>query len=71
MADVGEEALDFLTVKQVAAKLSMSPKTVYRLIWSGDLEAVTVGTRSRRITPQAVQEYKDRLVNAARAKSAA
>lgn len=61
MADVGEEALDWLTVRQVAKRLNFSEKTVYRLIWAGELKALTVGTRSRRITPEAVKAYEDQL----------
>jgi hypothetical protein len=38
--DVGLEALDLLTVGEVAARMRVSPVTVRRLIASGDLEAV-------------------------------
>jgi excisionase family DNA binding protein len=67
VTEVGTEALRLLTVRQVADLLNYSEKTVYRLIWAADrgeelgLEAVTVGTRSRRVAPEAVAEYKARL----------
>lgn len=66
MTDVGTEVLGFLTVRDVATLLKLSEKTVYRLIWAYDrgedgLEAVTVGTRSRRVAPEAVEDYKKRL----------
>jgi excisionase family DNA binding protein len=61
VTEVGTEALRLLTVRQVAELLGYSEKTVYRLIWSEDLEAVTVGTRSRRVAPEALAEYKARL----------
>ena len=71
MTEVGEGTLSFLTVSQVAARLNCSVKTVYRLIWACDagldrgLEAVTVGARSRRVTPEALAEYEARLRAAA------
>lgn len=70
MTEVGDEALDLLTVHQVAKKLNLSEKTVYRLIWKKELEALTVGTRNLRIAPEAVEEYKERLRAAARGTAA-
>lgn len=70
MTEVGEEALDLLTVRQVAKKLNLSEKTVYRLIWRGQLEAQPVGTRNYRIAPEAVEECKARLRAAARGDAA-
>lgn len=75
LIEVGEAVLGFFTVQEVAAKLNCSGKTVYRLIWAydrgdpGGLEAVTVGARSRRVTPEALKDYQDRLVAAARGQS--
>jgi excisionase family DNA binding protein len=71
MTEVGEGALGFLTVRQVAARLNCSEKTVYRLMWAYDaglergLEAVTVGARSRRVAPEALAEYEAQLRSAA------
>lgn len=61
MTEVGTGALNLLKVREVAELLGLCEKTVYRLIWSGELEAVTVGTRARRVAPEAVAEYKARL----------
>ena len=66
MIDVGDEALDLLTVPEVAARLRLSKSTVWRLVYSGELESVKRG-RSRRITPEAVGAYKEHLVEEARA----
>jgi excisionase family DNA binding protein len=70
MTDVGEEALDLLKVPEVAARLSVSKSTVWRLVYSGELESVKRG-RSRRITPEAVTAYKDELIAQSRAARAA
>lgn len=58
--DVGPEALDLLTVDEVAKRLRLSPKTIRQLIWKNELEACRVG-RAVRIAPEAVAEYKARL----------
>ncbi len=46
----------FLTVAEVAATVRLSKMSVYRLIHSGQLEAVQFG-RSFRISEQALDEY--------------
>jgi excisionase family DNA binding protein len=48
----------FLTVSEVAKGLRVSNMTVYRLVNSGQLEAVRVG-RSYRIREITVQRYLD------------
>lgn len=45
-----------LTVEQVAGYLHLSRTTVYRLIWSGSLRTVKVGSRIR-IPESAIAEY--------------
>lgn len=70
MVDVGDEALDLLTVKEVAERLRLAVVTIRRLISSGDLEGVHVGS-SVRVAPEAVAEYKARLRAAAQGKPAA
>ena len=66
MTDVGPEALDLLTVKEVAQRLRVSVKTVRRLIDAGrsqpgtGLESVRIGT-AVRVPPEAVVAYKKRL----------
>ena len=72
MTDVGAESLDLLTVKEVAERLRLSPKTVRRLIYAErrqagtGLKSVKVGNVTSqqapvRVAPEAVIEYKDRL----------
>jgi excisionase family DNA binding protein len=54
----------FLTVAEVATIMRVSKMTVYRLVHSGELEAVRVG-RSFRVPEQAVNQYlKDAFVAA-------
>lgn len=48
--------MKFLTVAEVATVMRVSRMSVYRLIHSGELEAVRVG-RSFRVPESAVQEY--------------
>ncbi len=45
-----------LTVREVADAMRVSPMTVYRLIKSGDLEAIRVG-RHFRISEHQMREY--------------
>ena len=52
----------FLTVAEVDALMRVSKMTVYRLVHSGELEAIRVG-RSFRVPEQAVNQYlKDAFV---------
>lgn len=66
MVEVGEEALDLLTVPDVAVRLRLSKATIWRLIYAWEktpgtgLESVKVG-RSRRVAPEAIVAYKERL----------
>lgn len=66
MVEVGEEALDLLTVKEVAKRLHVSEVTVRRLIYAWDkepgtgLEPVRIGS-AVRIAPEAITAYKKRL----------
>lgn len=46
----------FLTVAEVGTVMRMSKMTVYRLIHSGELEAIRVG-RSFRVPEQAINQY--------------
>ena len=47
----------FLTVAEVATIMRVSKMTVYRLVHSGELEAIRVG-RSFRVQEQAVKHYQ-------------
>ena len=49
-------AINFLKVTEVAATLRVSRMSVYRLIHSGELEAVRFG-RNFRVPEQAVNAY--------------
>ncbi len=53
-ADISE--VKFLTVAEVAAVMRVSKMTVYRLVHSGELDAVRVG-RSFRVPEDAVNDY--------------
>ena len=46
----------FLTVAEVATIMRVSKMTVYRLVHSGELEAIRVG-RAFRVPEQAVNQY--------------
>lgn len=46
----------FFTVAEVAAIMRVSKMTVYRLVHSGELEAIRVG-RSFRVPEEAVDHY--------------
>lgn len=66
MTDVGPEALDLLKVKEVAKRMSLSERQVWRLIDAerkrpgSGLESVRIGA-AVRIAPEAIIEYKTRL----------
>lgn len=46
-----------ITVKEAASRLSVSTRTVYRLMDSGDLPSFKVGPKSRRISESALQSF--------------
>jgi len=50
----------FLTLKETAALLRLSPATVWRRIQSGDLEACYFGERSCRIPRSAIDDFVKR-----------
>lgn len=66
MTDVGFEALDLLTVSEVAQRLRCSPKKITRLAAAGELQRVKMGSLVR-ITPESVAAYKRRLIEQAEA----
>lgn len=49
----------FLTVAEVAEQIRVSKMTVYRLVHSGEIEAIRVG-RSFRVSEEAVRAYLER-----------
>jgi DNA binding domain, excisionase family len=53
-----------LTVEEAAARLGIGRTTMFRLIKSGEVESVQIG-RLRRIRPDALTAYTQRLTTAA------
>ena len=51
--------LQFVTVKEMAEELRLSPMTIYRLVQAGEIPAYRVG-RSFRVTTAAFKAYKER-----------
>ena len=51
-----DDASDLLTVAEVAKRFRTSKMTVYRLVKTGDLEALRIG-RSYRVPERAVDAY--------------
>lgn len=49
----------FLTVAEVAEQIRVSKMTVYRLLHSGEIEAIRVG-RSFRVSEEAVRAYLEK-----------
>jgi excisionase family DNA binding protein len=60
MTDVGPEALDLLTMAEVAERLKLSEKTVQRMVRDGVFTKLKVGSLVR-IDPAEVVAYKKRL----------
>lgn len=58
--DAGVEATELLTVPEVAGRLRLSEVTIWRLIATRELASVKIG-RARRVAPEAVIEFKQRL----------
>lgn len=56
MSETPLSDIRFLTVREVATVMRVSLMTVYRLVHSGELEAIRVG-RSFRVPEQAVNQY--------------
>jgi excisionase family DNA binding protein len=66
MTDVGPEALDLLTMAEVAERLRLSEKTVTRMVRQGVFTKLKVGSLVR-IDPAEVVAYKQRLHDQAKA----
>jgi excisionase family DNA binding protein len=66
MTDVGPEALDLLTMAEVAERLRLSEKTVTRMVRQGVFTKLKVGSLVR-IDPAEVVAYKQRLHEQAKA----
>lgn len=48
---------EIYTVKEIAAKLKLTPKGVYDLMKSGQLDYVQIGIRKRRVTATQLREF--------------
>ena len=57
-----------LNIHEVAKLLSVSPRTVARLVASGNIESIHIG-RTRRVRPSAVSRYVDNLQKSEREKA--
>jgi excisionase family DNA binding protein len=66
MTDVGPEALDLLTMAEVAERLKLSEKTIGRMIRQGVFTKLKVGSLVR-INPAEVVAYKKQLYEQAKA----
>ena len=66
MTEVGPEALDLLTMGEVAERLRLSEKTIGRMIRQGVFTKLKVGSLVR-IDPAEVAAYKQQLHEQARA----
>ena len=66
MTDVGPEALDLLTMGEVAERLKLSEKTIGRMIRQGVFTKLKVGSLVR-IDEAEVAAYKKQLHEQARA----
>lgn len=60
MQDVSLDALDLLTVDDLARLMKVSKATAWRRVLSGEIESIKVG-RARRVTPAAVAAYYEKL----------
>lgn len=59
-----KETKQLLTALQVAIRLNISKPFAYKLMASGDLPSVKIGS-ARRVRPQDLEKYiEDNLVNA-------
>ncbi|MFE7744205.1 helix-turn-helix domain-containing protein [Nocardia sp. NPDC057455] len=54
----------FMTVQEAAAVLKVSRYSIYQLIWSGEVQSVTIG-RCRRIVRQSFDTYVADLIDQA------
>lgn len=49
-----------LKVPDAALLLGVSPKTLWSAVWRGEIEIFRPGRKRVYITPQALQEYRER-----------
>lgn len=70
LSEAVDPTLVLLTVEEAARRLRIGRTVCYRLISSGELESITVGTL-RRVPADAIPEFVSRRRKAARATLAA
>ncbi|MBS3941514.1 MAG: helix-turn-helix domain-containing protein [Actinobacteria bacterium] len=65
-----EQATTLLTVRQVAQRLALDPKTVYEMIWSNEIESTRVGPTGRaiRVSEAQLAHYIERNARGALAR---
>jgi excisionase family DNA binding protein len=52
---------ELLTVEEVARRLKVNPKRIYRLIQDGELEATNIGSKGRNIYRISLTAFNDYL----------
>jgi excisionase family DNA binding protein len=56
----GPERKQTYTPKEIAAEEQCHPETIYRALWSGELDGYRIGNRWR-ITAEALDNYRRRV----------
>ncbi|WP_170600903.1 helix-turn-helix domain-containing protein [Ruegeria arenilitoris] len=49
-----------LRIKEAAAEIGVSPRTIWDLIREGELRSYKVGPRGRRVTRESLNEFRER-----------
>lgn len=57
MQDSQDEALQFLTTKEIAEMLKINPRTVQLWVSSGELPRTMIGAREYRISKKDLREF--------------
>lgn len=60
----GDVARPLLTVAEVAARLALSEKTVYRMIELRELPSALIGKHTIRVRPEDLEAYLERTYRA-------
>ncbi|NOE33871.1 helix-turn-helix domain-containing protein [Ruegeria sp. HKCCD7318] len=51
-----------LRIKEAAAEIAVSPRTVWDLIREGELQSYKIGPRSRRVTRESLDAFRERRI---------
>lgn len=57
-----DEHVELCTLREAAARLRVSERTIYNWIYSGDLATVKIG-RARRVLMQSITDFIDRSID--------